>query len=256
MADEPKKDAELEEEKPTAGTQSSPDDTSKQEKDETKDWWNEAQERGFKEQDAVWKSYRESERKITEQAEQLKTAQKFEAEVAPILNAIWEDEELLNAVRGKMTGEKPDKPVKKEGDKEQPTPQHDAEARAVLQTQILSSFEESKGIDKLDEESRKQVRAIIGQELVKWLPNQREVPLNRFKDLLEDAFIIAEKKNEKIASLVKTSSQSSDEGAFPSATSGGSTSKDKIVLTADQKKVASRMGLSEEDYAEGLKKLQ
>ena len=254
MADEPVVNEGAE--APKSEAQTPPPVTTKPEGEGT-DWWQEAQGRGFKEQGAVWKSYREAEKKITEQAEALKTSQKFELEVAPVLNAIWEDEELLSAVRNKMNGT-PDntKPIKKETSNKEPSqPQYDPEARSVLQSQILADFEKSKGIDSLDDDSRKQVRNMIGQEMVKWLPNRKEVPLNKMREYLEDAYIVAKGKHKEFDSIVKPVTQSVDEGAFPSTTSGGITQSGRITLTADQKKTASKMGLTEEAYTEGLKKL-
>lgn len=247
----------------TAGNQNPPSDTTPGGEGSV-GWWDEAQKRGFKSQDDVWKSYRESERKITEQAETLKQAERFEKEVAPLINVIWSDDALLNQVRNKLQGtETPnDKPAPKDVKKDDnsnsfPAPSYvDKETRSVLSRQIVADFEKENGIDKLDDDSRDEVRKIIGNTMGRWIEPGKAPSLNQLRPLLDDAITVAREKDKKLNSILKDIPQASDDGAsIPSQSSSTGMSGDNIRLTPEQEAVARKMPGGVDAYVKGLKSL-
>lgn len=245
-----------------------PGDTSPDGEGAQDGWWNEAQKRGFKTQDDVWKSYGESEKKITEQAETLKQAEKFEKEVAPVINAIWADEKLLASVRNKLQGTddtptpetKPETPDIKSDGKPKDTPSApssvDTETRNVLQQQLVNEFETEHGIDRLDDATRKDVRAIIGATMGRWVKPGTTPPLRQLKPLLEDAFTVASSKDEKLKNILKDMPPVQDPSAsMPTMSSSAAPAGDDIQLTSDQEAVAKKMPGGIEGYKEGMKSL-
>jgi len=263
MADETPRDEELQRQGEQTSEETSSSNTSQEEKEEQQrlqDWWKEAQERGFKKEEDVWKSYREAEKKITEMGEELKTYRKFEQDVAPVLEAIWGDEELLNKVKAKLSGQNPVQNLenKESGNKKEGGPAVDPEARKVLAQKIIEEFEREKGIVSLDEESKKEIRRKIGREMAKWVDDPKNIPLDRLPALLEDAFIVAANKDDslkKMLSEISDRQEKTDRAAMPSTSSAGS-SEGEIQLTPEQRKVAERMPGGVEAYIRGLKKLK
>lgn len=230
------------------------------------DWWSEAQKRGFKSQDEVWKSYRESEKKITEQAENLKQAQKFEQDVEPVIRAIWSDEQLLTQVRDRLQGketsmpdDKPSTNVKKDGEKQETisAPSSvDMETRRVLQQQLVAEFERENGLDKLDDATKSEVRKIIGSTMGRWVQPGTSPSLQQLRPLLDDAFTVAREQNDKLKSILKDVPPVQDASAtMPTMSSSTAPSGEDIRLTPEQEAVAKRMPGGIEGYKEGMRAL-
>ena len=216
-------------------------------KTEDASWWDKAQkEHGFKSQDAVYESWKESSKKISEQGEKLTEAEKFQKDVAPILVALNEDPDLRDKWIAKLQNKTLADP------KKDTTPVADRETRSFLEGQVVSKFEESHGISNLDEETQKDIRKEIGKYLS---PSGK---LTSLPDEMENALIIAMAKNDKVKNALSNKKEETtpltDYGALPSMSSGVLPSGE-IKLTEAQEKVAKNMPGGRDAYIEGLKKI-
>jgi len=219
-------------------------------------WWKEASEKhGFKSKEDVYKSWDEANRKISEQGEELKNFKIFQENVVPVLDIVLKDEEILKQVKGRM--ENPDGISKNPAPiNNQPvTPPEDTDTKKYLVDDAVHSFESMHGIDKLDEETQKDVKARIGIELQKFTTG-KDTKVSLLKGQLEDAFALAVAKDEKLQKIFASKEDSLEGyGSLPSQSSA--VDKDgNIKLTPEQEKVAERMPGGREAYIKGLKKIQ
>lgn len=249
MVDEPQNNGGAQQPTPEAQTPPAAEPPAGQGGDE---WFSEAKQRGFKEPKAVWDSYKESEKKISLQGDELKKYREFQEQVEPLLNTIWEDEELRTAVQSKVSGKPAVAPSKKKEEAAQPPV--DSEARNVLQNTIMSDFEKEVGIDKLDDDSKKQVRGMIGKEMNRWISNG-QLPVQGLDTIVRDAFTLAKAKNGQLSKMLTPQAEADEDGVFPSSPSGGVTPQGEVRLTPEQEKVASRMPGGRDAYIKGLRKL-
>ena len=255
----------------TSDTQSSASSSSQDAGQGQSDWWDslndatkkevaaEAKKRGFKGAGALWESYKEANKKISSQGEAIRNAEKFEQDVAPILEAIWSDPDLLKTIQAKFNSNTPQKPQntnKNDGDNK-PVNTTDIETRKVVQGQVVAKFEAGKGLDKLDEESQKEVRKIIGSVMGRWVKPGQDIPLDKLEGYLQDAYDVALRRNKKLKDILESGSQGNANaaGEFSSSSSGGSHKSGEVRLTPEQEKVADRMPGGREAYVRGLKKL-
>ena len=214
-------------------------------------WWKEASEKhGFKSKEDVYKSWSESNKKISEDGEKLKNFQIFQDNVVPVLDVVLQDEELLKQVKAKMEGKTPTTPAP-----QNVTPPEDTDTKKYLTDDAVHSFESSHGIDKLDAETQKEVKARIGIELQKFTSG-KDTKVSLIKGQLEDAFALAVAKDERLQKLFAPKEDSlGDYGSMPSQPSA--ISKDgSIRLTPEQEKAAENMPGGREAYIKGLKKIQ
>lgn len=247
---------------------SSTDQGEDKQEQEKADWWAKAQDRGFKSKQDLWKSYREAEKKISQMGEEVKKSKYFQEQVTPVLEAVWKDDVILNRLRSQAgfgaddgeqsppaDGNQKNQPPKQTQRGQQPTV--DPEARSALFAQTVQQFESSKGLDNLDEETRKDVRTKIGQQVAKWRGDLQGVPPSQLSGLLEDAYDVVSQRDENLKKMISTadSNEGQDQGAMPSTPSGsGSEKKGDVKLSPEQIKVAKRMG-GLDAYKKGLKKL-
>lgn len=216
-------------------------------------WWKEASEKhGFKSKEDVYKSWDEANRKISQQGEELKNFKIFQENAVPVLDIVLGDEELLNKVKAKMDPEsvKPEPQINKST-----TPPEDPDTKRYLIDETVSSFESSHGIDKLDEETQKEVKARIGMELNKFT-NGKDMKVSLLKGQLEDAFALAIAKDERLGKIFAPKDDVlADYGSLPSQASG--MDKDgNLRLTPEQEKVAANTPGGREAYLKGLKKVR
>lgn len=215
-------------------------------------WWKEASEKhGFKSKEDVYRSWSEANQKITSQGEELKNFKIFQENAVPVLDIVLGDDEILNKVKGKMdpNSVKPEASIKKE------VPTEDTDTKKYLFDDVVNSFESNHGIDKLDVETQKEVKARIGMELQKFTSG-KEAKVSLLKGQLEDAFALAIAKDERLGKIFAPKTDAlGDYGSLPSQSSG--LDKDgNIKLTPEQEKVAERMPGGREAYIKGLKKIR
>lgn len=215
-------------------------------------WWKEASEKhGFKSKEDVYKSWSESNKKITEQGEQLKNYEDFQKNVVPVIDIVLGDEELLGKVKAKMEG----KPTTQPAPVNNQVPPEDTETKKYLTDNIVHSFEDKHGISKLDEATQKEIKAKIGLEL-KNFTDGKNLNINRLPQQLEKAFTLAVAGDDKLKEIFESKDDTlGDYGSLPSQSSG--VDKDgKVKLTPEQLKVAENMPGGVEAYEKGLKKIQ
>lgn len=219
-------------------------------------WWTEASEKhGFKSKEDVYKSWSEANTKISSQGEELKNFKIFQDNVVPVLDVVLQDEEILGKVKAKMENPNsiPAKPVPQIDNPKVPT--EDADTKKYLIDNVVHSFETSHGIDKLDEETQKEIKAKVGIELKKFTSGQ-ETKVNLLGGQLEDAYALAIAKDPKLASIFAPKEDAmSDYGSMPSQASGLD-KEGNIRLTPEQEKVAQNMPGGREAYIKGIKKIQ
>jgi hypothetical protein len=132
------------------------------------------------------------------------------------------------------------------------------EVRLTQENTILNEFEKDFGIISLQTEKREDLHKKIAQELADMLDpggtkSVREVidgiPLPRLRQYLEKAYKLAtssdrEERARLEALLEKRQNQEGSFGTFPSSSVGNKAGQ----LTEEERKVAKRMGLSDEEY--------
>lgn len=223
---------------------------------EEETWWKEASEKhGFKSKEDVYKSWSESNKKISEQGEELKNFKIFQENVVPVLDIVLQDEEILGKVKAKMENPNniPAKPATQQIENKVPT--EDADTKKYLIETTVTGFEQGHGIDKLDPETQKEVKAKIGVELSKFTSG-KDVKVSVLKNQLEDAFALAVSKDPNLQKIFSAKEDIlNDYGSMPSQSSG--VDKDgNIILTPEQEKVAANMPGGRDAYIKGLKKTQ
>jgi hypothetical protein len=200
-------------------------------------------------EDELNKSYKELEKKYKERESEVKQGREFAEVVQPILQIIRDDPELFSKIDTKLKGETKEE-VKPGEDNKQVN-----EVRNVAFDLVLAKFEEKHGINKLPKEEADEIRNNVGK-IVEKLTRQKvdKVDLRHLGDILDDAYLLANKEklidNAKLEALLVA--QGNQEGSFPSVPS--STGKTEESLTPEETKVATKMGLTREQYLEGKKK--
>jgi hypothetical protein len=202
-----------------------------------------------------------------------KIAQDFETykgKVDPVLETLWSDQELLATAterHNKRLGIVTDPaPQKTSDDNYQPT--SDPDTRNALVNSISNDFEKKVGIESLPTEKKSQVRGMVGQMLKEMLDPKGnktisqvfdEVSLTKLPWYLERAYDLAT-KDEQIANAKESAkneilAQYSEQTGVIGAMGGGSISPDSVTLTPQEKKVAARQGISEDEYLSYKKKI-
>jgi hypothetical protein len=220
---------------------------------EEESWWKEASEKhGFKSKEDVYKSWAESNKKISEQGEQLKNFELFQNNVTPVLDIVLGDEEILSKVKAKIEGKVPQETPASVNNQ---VPPEDTETKKYLTDNIVHSFEDKHGISKLDEATQKEIKAKIGLEL-KNFTDGKNLNINKLPQQLEKAFTLAVAGDDKLKEIFEAKDDTlGDYGSLPSQSSG--VDKDgKIKLTPEQLKVAENMPGGVEAYIKGLTKIQ
>ena len=216
----------------------------------------------FKTVEDLETSYGELEKELGSRSEdkrRLAELEAFEKQVTPVVNFIWKDEETLKRFRNYATGEQPDgEPKKEPTGKDANLTAEALQVRDLVTSQegkIVADFEAKYGIDKLEPGSQEDTRKKIGKQMAKWLGGRLKPSLSELPTFLEEAYTLmnAEKVREsgKVEGFVEAlRGQSGAIGSMPSSTKKSET----VELTAEQKTVARKMGISEADYAKNLQK--
>ena len=219
-------------------------------------WWKEASEKhGFKTKEDVYKSWAESNTKISKQGEEIKNYKVFQNSVSPIIDVILADEDMKNKVRGRLENPNETLPKASEKDiKKTETTVEDVDTKKYVIDDIVNRFEIKHGINKLDEDTKKEIKAKVGMELKKFA-SPDSLKASVLPSQLEDAFALALAKNTKLKETFDSNDDINDYGSMPSQSSGKA--KDgTITLTPEQEKVAEHMPGGRDAYIEGLKAIQ
>lgn len=210
----------------------------------------------------IAKMYAEAERKLGEAGNELGQHRKFQQEMAVVLQAINADSDLKASVEKqlrKMAGDEPDKPEKNIGERKSD------DTRKVVEAQVIQQFEQRVGLNALTFEEKEKVYKKIGDELLDILdPSGNKsynevldsVDLSRLPRLLDKAYILAtqDSDTQKQIDEAVARARENSEGMIGNIPSSGGNSTGQS-LTADQQKVARRLGISDEDYLKSLREI-
>ncbi len=213
----------------------------------------------FKSVEDLEKSYEELEKKMggwSDKEKRLSELEAFEKQATPVINFMWSDEDTLKKFRDYATGSPKETATV---DKANNLPEKDSQVVELVLAQesaIVSDFERKHGLDRLSPDEAKKVRLEVGKEMAALLDGKPKPSLRNLPTLLEKSYILmnAEKFKEsgKVEGFVEA--LRAQGGAIGSATSSSSKS-DGVILTSEQRKIAHKMGISEEDYATNLQKI-
>lgn len=231
-----------------------PPETPKEDKSDKKESvdqeWTKVVEGKFTSPTEVAKAYKELEKKYGEQSSEVKNAREILTQIQPVLEEIQNDPTLFKLLeeRLKAKASSTDTPA----DKDKATQDNSqSDVRQVASDLLLAKFEEKYGIDKMEPEERRLFRQKIGDAIHELTgTNLNGVDLRRLGNTLENAYIIAKYKSKSADSA---NTEEEDRASISSVPSKAG--KQETVLTSEQASVAEKMGLTREQYLEGLNKL-
>ena len=239
---------------PPEEAQKEEDKLKKEPAPEQKEDWGKITEGRFKSEAELAKAYKEAEKKLGEQREQIGQFQEFTATIQPILNVIRDDPEVFKILDEKLrTGEKPGEPSKAptKGEEDKGTDQD--EMRAITSDLLLAKFEEKHGINKLSPDKGKELRNIIGNVIYELTGKTlKTVDLRRLEPILENSYVIARERVDK-STLEALKSAQEIEGGIPSVPSSPGTTGP--TLTSEEATVAEKLGQTREQYLAGKESL-
>lgn len=208
--------------------------------------------------DELIKMYGEAERKLGEMGNQLGEKKRLESEMAVVLQAIHANPELKSGVEreiAKIAGQDTptnDKPKVEEGDKTQ------KQLKQAVEGQVIKEFEKDRGLNTLDAQEKRDVYTKIGDELAemldpggnKTLPQLLDsIDPNKLGTYLDKAYKLANMDGEiekatKAGMLKARQNEEAIFGAIPSSSGSGGTGG----LSTEEKEMAKKLGVTEEDY--------
>jgi hypothetical protein len=205
----------------------------------------------YKNEDDLVTAYKDLEKKLGEQGEEVRQSREFAAVVQPLLDAVREDPALFKILDEKLRSK--ETPSTPNADTKNNNTTQD-EVRGTLIDTTIAQFESKYGINKLSADERKTLREKIANEVFEITGKTiNEVDLRRLGNVLDKAFVLANKDNlvdkSKLDALI--SAQEGSEGEIPSLSS--SPSKKDEALAPEEAKTAEKLGLTREQYLEGKK---
>ena len=209
------------------------------------------------------KMYGELEHKLGAQGTELGQARKFQEEMAIVLKAIEQDPDVKSGVEKnmrKVMGITEDSP--KSG--ESKSSSTDTETRRAVEGQIIREFEEKSGLNTLDQEKKAEVFKRIGDELSDMLnPGGNKsysevldsVNLTKLPAMLEKAYFLADREGiVKKAAEEGRAKAMQDRGGIIGNISSSSRQEGSDTLTSEERLVARKLGISDEDYLKSKQK--
>lgn len=204
----------------------------------------------YKSTEEVAKALKEAETKMGEMSSEVGKAREFAQTVQPLLETLRNDPELFKQV---------DEALRKRNvphvDADKRPDVVNKEVRDVTSDLIIQRFEERYGIDKMDAEKRRELRNKIGTQVTDLTGQPLDsVDLRRLPQVLESAYILANK--DKLVDKAKLEAQieakQNADGTIGSLSS--QPGKSQASLTAEEERVAKKMGLTSEEYIASKKK--
>lgn len=222
--------------------------------------------------DEIVKAYVEAERKLGDMSTTVAEAKKLKEQTEVLLSAVWSDPDLYrqveNGIRKYMNGgklpevprgDKPDEKGDEGADKTEVDPTV-MDLKTSEENRVLNDFFSKYGYKNLDEKSRKDAYARLTMAIAEMVDpggNKpiaqilKEIPTSRLSRYLENAHFLANKDQlldnaKKSALLDQRSNDSATIGSF--ATSSAQPTQG-VELTARERQIAQKMGISEEQYA-------
>lgn len=208
------------------------------------------------------KAYVELEKKLGEQSQELGESRKYREQVDVVLQAIWADKDIYNSVDKKIR-ELRGAPIQTDTNTNEgkPEPQsNDTDTRKALETQIIDQFEKKFGLDQMESQKRRDMHTKIGTALAEMLDPGgtktyqeilNDVSLARLPKYLDNAYFLANR--EELQKSI-TQSKENEAGAIGSIPSSSGRTSD-LTLSASERDVAEKMGVTEEKYLERKKQI-
>lgn len=214
----------------------------------------------------VVKMHQEAMKKLGEQSAEVNRARQSEQQVEALLGSIYAEPERYKQVKQwltEYTGQSDaDKglPAKKDGEKSQApnSPRGDDDTRRLLQVQVVDDFYRRHGLDSLKPEERKEFVGKIFNEFADLVdpgggkPIRQllsEAALDKVPILLDKAYkIVSVDRARQEGKLEGLLSQAVNQEASIGAIRGGQNQERSKGLSADEKMIASKLGVSEEKY--------
>jgi hypothetical protein len=203
----------------------------------------------FKTADDLEKAYAEMEKKQGEMGTELGQAREFMTVLQPLLDEIRDDPKLFAELDKRLrdkSGDKSESVSDKEGSEE---------VRETAADIVIARFEEKYGVDRLPDEERRELRKKIGDEVFELTGKQlTKLDLRRLPTVLDKAYFLANKEKLVEKSKLEALSEARNNNAAAIGSMPSSGGKSETTLTHEESKIASKLGLSTEQYLEGKKK--
>lgn len=214
--------------------------------------------------------------KMAEEVGRLKKVEedykRYLSQTDPVIQTIWSDQELLNKVtethnkRLGITPKDPEPSIDSQNPAPSPAPTKDPDTRNWAIKQVVESFHNKHGVDKLTEEQKAEIDqkvAVVLRETLnptggKTLAQiMEDVPLDALPSHLDKAYYWAT-RNEREAQLKEQGRKEAlqEDAAFigsMASTAGGS--GDGTTLTPKEREVARKMGIPEDKYLANKKEM-
>jgi len=218
--------------------------------------------------DQIAKAYVELEKKLGEQSKTVEEAKTLREQTDTLVRAIWNDPDLYRqveaGVRKYTSGESlSDREPPKKGvsaPKESEVNPTLVDLKIAEENRVLNDFYSKYGYNNLDEKTRKDSLAKLSSTVAELVdPGGKRpireifasIPVTKLQRYLENAHFIANK--EKFLEQAKNSALLSEEenraGAIGSFAASSGREKEGVSLSAREREVAQKMGISEEKYA-------
>jgi len=215
--------------------------------------------------DEIAQAYLELEKKLGEQSGKVGEAEKLRSELdqwRQVGQVLQTNPELYSAVDAALKGESPDSSKmgkKSDGEAKEGLDPRIVETRRAMQSQIVSDFESKMGLDKLSKDQRKDALDLVSKEFADLVDPSGsksmqqildEVSLDRLPKFLENAYWIAYKDK-----LQDDKSPFQDVASIGSMSSSSAKSEKDAGLTEQERKIASKLGISPDKYLKRKKEL-
>lgn len=210
--------------------------------------------------------YRNLEKKLGEQSSEVSEARQIKKDMGVLVQAIYSKPEYYNQATGwineylGISDQTNDKSGDAKGDKETTKNQPTDDTRRALQSQILTDFYRSTGIDRLPKDAQQAEQKKVASQLAELLDPEgtkpfshvfNSIPLDKLPKYLESAYKVANPDY-----VARSNSQAGDNSyaSIGSMSSTASDSSGKPTLSQEEVKVAKSLGLTPEQYLQGKTK--
>ena len=192
----------------------------------------------------------------------------YQQQVDPVLGTLYDrkflDEATFNKVleaHNKRLGITPSgtEDIVPKPEAPPPSSKHEIDTRNTLIIDKVNQFNQKHGIDKLEKEVKEEVNLKIANILKTWLdPNDNkkdlaqvmeDVPLTKLEGFLDQAYFLATKDTKLKEAEEQGKQKAEEEGrGIIGSLSSESPSPETISLTAKEKDIAQRMGVTEDKF--------
>lgn len=231
------------------------DDNKDDKLDKTKDVISEVAkltEGKYKSTEDLVKAYKDVEKKLGEMSDEVGKSREFATMIQPILDEIRADQEIFDKLDKKLRDKNDPKAKDKKTDKKGDGKEANTEVREKMSDIIVAQFEEKYNFSELSKEDQKKLRNDIGNEILELTGTKlADIDLRRQASILEKAYKLVNSDSKQ-----NTSNETDDDNKNDGAISRLKSQQGKPVttLTSEEATVATRLGLTREQYLAGKRK--